>query len=176
MPCRVDPPTNYERAQLSDAERTFEKVLDSMTHKADMVREIILSAGGQQKNLTADQALALGALLEGRSGLLAKFRDQVAAIDRLWLSPASGSTYHLKDKVLNEYLQATNVAERMVETGKKVGIAAIHKAQVKHRKEDIKRLIKHFADKKDFDMVAKLAQVDFEKPLEPQIGFDPDDF
>lgn len=52
--------------------------------------------------------------------------------------------------------------------------AKIHKAQEQHRKEDLARVVMHFADRFDFDEVARVAKCDTTKPLIPQLGYDPD--
>ena len=52
----------------------------------------------------------------------------------------------------------------------------IESAQVKHRKEDLARLEEVFYDKKDSERLAKVWAADPKKPLEEQLGFNPDDF
>lgn len=51
----------------------------------------------------------------------------------------------------------------------------IQESQVAHRKEDIRRLIDHYNGRGDLEMVKKCIMVDFSQPLEPQLGFNPDD-
>ena len=58
----------------------------------------------------------------------------------------------------------------------KLDRAGIAETQKGHRKQDIQRLIHHFTAAGDLTMVAKLASVDLNRPLEPQLGFNPDDF
>jgi hypothetical protein len=48
--------------------------------------------------------------------------------------------------------------------------------QIKHRREDITRLRIEFAKNDDGERLAKTLNVDYTKPLAPQLGFDPDDF
>jgi hypothetical protein len=52
----------------------------------------------------------------------------------------------------------------------------IGKNQVKHRKEDLKRLKKVFMQSKDAEKLGLVMLADPTKPLEPQLGFDPDAF
>lgn len=50
----------------------------------------------------------------------------------------------------------------------------IEKNQITHRKEDLKRLEKTFRAAKDAERLGKTMLADPTKPLEPQLGFDPD--
>lgn len=48
--------------------------------------------------------------------------------------------------------------------------------QIKHRKEDLKRLEKTFRKTKDAERLGKVMLADPNKPLEPQLGFNPDTY
>lgn len=48
--------------------------------------------------------------------------------------------------------------------------------QVAHRQMDLDRLADTFNKNKDAERLAKVWAADPAKPLEPQLGFDPDDF
>jgi hypothetical protein len=52
----------------------------------------------------------------------------------------------------------------------------ISKNQVEHRKEDLARLKETFRQRNDFGRFEKVILADPKKPLEPQLGFDPDAF
>lgn len=52
----------------------------------------------------------------------------------------------------------------------------ILKDQLQHRKEDLARLKKTFLKSKDALRLGKVMLADPKKPLEPQLGFNPDDF
>jgi len=52
---------------------------------------------------------------------------------------------------------------------KKIGVS-----QIKHRKEDLARLEKVFRKSKDAEKLGLVILADPAKPLEPQLGFDPD--
>jgi len=54
--------------------------------------------------------------------------------------------------------------------------ASIRRAQTKHRKVDLARLEIVFTEKKDADKLEAVWEADPKKPLEPQLGFDPDEF
>jgi hypothetical protein len=52
----------------------------------------------------------------------------------------------------------------------------VSKDQIAHRKEDLARLKQTFQKKGDFFRFEKVILADPKKPLEPQLGFDPDVF
>lgn len=55
-------------------------------------------------------------------------------------------------------------------------LSLIEKEQIAHRKEDLKRLEKTFKESKDAQRLGLVVLADPTKPLEPQLGFDPDEF
>lgn len=55
-------------------------------------------------------------------------------------------------------------------------VKEIQRRQVAHREEDLKRLEETFIKKKDHERLALVWKAKPAKPLEPQLGFDPDDF
>lgn len=48
--------------------------------------------------------------------------------------------------------------------------------QIKHRKEDLARLKKTFKKSKDAEKLGLVMLADPKEPLEPQLGFDPDEY
>lgn len=52
----------------------------------------------------------------------------------------------------------------------------IYRDQIKHRKEDLKRLEKTFRSRKDAKRLGLVMLADPNKPLADQLGFDPDSF
>lgn len=54
--------------------------------------------------------------------------------------------------------------------------ATIRRIQVEHRKEDLKRLAHTFIDSEDEVRLRKVLEADPAYPLQPQLGFDPDEF
>lgn len=55
-------------------------------------------------------------------------------------------------------------------------VKKVSENQTKHRKEDLKRLKKTFIESEDATRLGLVILADPTKPLEPQLGFDPDDF
>lgn len=53
---------------------------------------------------------------------------------------------------------------------------AIEKRQIEHRKADLERLEKTFIEKKDHELLKLVWAADARRPLEPQLGFDPDEY
>lgn len=70
----------------------------------------------------------------------------------------------LKAAVTNPELFNKNIL-KMVETD-----------QIAHRKEDLRRLKRTFTKSRDAERLGKVMLADPKKPLEPQLGFDPDEF
>ncbi len=58
-------------------------------------------------------------------------------------------------------------------------VDALRKCQIEHRKDDLNRLVKAFAKnptEKNKERLKKVLDADPTKPLEPQLGFNPDDY
>jgi phosphoribosylaminoimidazole-succinocarboxamide synthase len=55
-------------------------------------------------------------------------------------------------------------------------VKEVQAEQVKHRKADLKRLERVFLTNKDALRLGKVLLADPKKPLEPQLGFDADEF
>lgn len=55
-------------------------------------------------------------------------------------------------------------------------VKEVTKSQEKHRKEDLARLKKTFLASKDAERLGLVILADPSKELEPQLGFNPDDF
>lgn len=55
-------------------------------------------------------------------------------------------------------------------------VQTVSENQTKHRKEDLKRLKKTFMESEDALRLGLVILADPTKPLEPQLGFNPDEF
>lgn len=181
MPCNSDymMPTQAERLSLVRSETLLKNVLDAMTHDADIAREIVLAAEGQQKNLKVSDLGPLADILASSSKLLADAKRYVEDIYKNYTfqtEKKKSDIVSLANSVIPEYERAIQAARDITTETKKIAIGKIKTDQVRHRKGDIQRLIIHFAKKNSFIMVEMLSKVDFNQPLEPQIGFDPDKY
>jgi len=58
----------------------------------------------------------------------------------------------------------------------KVWLKKVNADQVKHRKNDLKRLEQTFRKNKDAERLGKVILADPNQPLEEQLGFDPDHY
>lgn len=78
---------------------------------------------------------------------------------------------HENDMLREAILEAAQKAPRAFTATflKKVGLD-----QIKHRKEDLARLEKTFRKSKDAEKLGRVMLADPNKPLEKQLGFDPD--
>lgn len=181
MPCNSDymMPTQSERLSLMRSETLLKNVLDTMTHDADVAREIVLAAEGYQKDLKVSDLGTLTEILASSSKLIADSKKYVEDIYRNYTfqtEKKNSDMVNLANSVIPEYERAIQTVRDIISDTKKVAIGKIKTDQVRHRKGDIQRLIIHFAKKNSFIMVEMLSKVDFNQPLEPQIGFDPDKY
>ena len=155
MPCSVDP--IYVDYSKVNAEMLDD--LNYLTHQLDIAREDILA--GKTPNLS----------------FMLKFGDYSVPYDARSSGPTTGINL---DKDSSEHLSALiSEGKEYMEvalSGESYDTETIYSRQVKHRSEDISRLIKHFLSEENFEMVSKISSVDLTKPLEPQLGFDPDEY
>lgn len=180
MPCNSDymNPTATERAQLIGSERALKDVCDDIVHACDQMRELMLASDGVIRNLETADIAEFHLLLAHMKTLVAAADAPFNAIHQNYSYRVSGKNsdvLSLYAKVSTEVEYVLGVAQKMVEA-RKPALKKIFNQQVSHRKGDIQRLIIHFASKNDFKMVSTLASVDFNFPLEPQLGFDPDKY
>jgi hypothetical protein len=80
---------------------------------------------------------------------------------------------HENDMLREAILKA---AETNPELFNKQTLKIVQADQIEHRKEDLKRLKKTFMKSKDAERLGKVMLADPKLPLEPQLGFDPDEF
>lgn len=148
MPCRVDIP---ESERIASHNQRWLQLADEMTHEMDVLRELLLSDPD-----------SVG---EGKKNSFKQSLDNFLRLD--FETNKSG----VRERIFNEATQIITVFNRpdLAET-------LLLDDQVKHRKEDLMRVITYFANKKDLDTIKRVINVDLTKPLEPQLGFDPDDY
>lgn len=163
MPCNSDYmlPTASEQAAVNEFNQKLKAFLDNLTHDLDRIREWILE--GMPKN----HALVAKATMDRRGYAL----DLVREHSRLYMpNPLPKELMRLADEH-EEYRQK-------IASGKSFATARIERRQIKHRKQDLDRLLKTFADgginKKV--LIEKVLAADPAYPLESQLGFDPDFF
>lgn len=173
-------PTAQEVDRLHGKELELKSLADKMVFAADVLRDILIETKGKKGALQSGQAVLVGKYTGESAGLLKDAEQALESVKReyAYQNGSGSSTENAYLRARSEYEYVIQIVNRMLD-GEKIYAAEykdINKQQVEHRKGDIQRLIRVFADKKDFKMIAKLAQVDFNLPLEPQLGFNPDDF
>lgn len=177
MPCNSDYmyPTAAER-QASDAQK--EKIkdhLDTLVHKADLMREDILAVVHGEKD-TLDYDYAKKRLTTPTLSAL------IAEHDRMYVSNRSPEFERLIRDVRKQYyyvLRAGKALQRFDALSPDVQ-EAIETQQILHRFGDMIRVMGQFTALRTFTPeqvkeIQRFAKVDYTKPLIPQIGFDPDD-
>jgi hypothetical protein len=185
MPCNSDymMPSQKELAALSDSLNELKTVADAMVYSADVIRDVILETLGKFEELTVREALELGRRVAEFDGLVTRGDNLVKEIKTEYAYNNDSRGQKNGNKVIAAYESVRNDYSRAHLAGSALineqpipdGVLdGIEKDQEKHRIEDVKRLIPIFTARGDFETVAKLAGVNFTKPLEPQLGFSPD--
>jgi len=169
MPCRSDymDPTPSEH-QATNAVNTAAKGLaDRLTYSADVLREFFLS--GKKTGVPLDHVnLAYSNEwdhLRKRAGKL------------YYMVPAdAGLLAHVED-LLAQYIEANQALVDNVSGPARASIRAkLKRQQIAHRKADLARLMRTFADKGDTVRLRKVLDADPNKPLDDQLGFSADAF
>lgn len=124
---------------------------DELTHDMDVLREMLLA---DAKSVS-----------EGEKNSFKKFLDDFLRLD------FNTNKSNVRDRIFNEAAQIITVFNHpdLAET-------LLLDDQVKHRQEDLMRIIEHFAKKNNLEVIRRIVNVDVTQPLEPQLGFDPDDY
>jgi hypothetical protein len=94
------------------------------------------------------------------------------------LHQEANALFDIADQVIAQFERISDVLDTWSrsEHATPDQIAQIHKDQIQHRMGDMMRVLKHFANKVELteEDVSTLSNIDFTKPLTPQLGFDPD--
>ena len=171
MPCNSDhlAPTRDEREEADQWMTSARALLDEVVSFDDRLRELILSgdklgaaravAGAPPGRFLRESGILAGSLnevygpavTEGHRQMLLALRQQVGE--------------HLK--LVDDASSDSICPERL---------AQIEADQVEHRKADLDRLMKTLGAAGDRERLAKVVAADPAQPLEPQLGFDPDQF
>lgn len=158
-------PTPQEREETKKVRRELEALGDKATYSTDVLREYLLG------NMTERQILPhVGHQYEWDS----EFDKLKARNLKLYVKVDQGLIEQVNE-LFEEYIWLNDLANRMEPPTKKQ-LEQIRKAQVEHRKADVARLLKSLGAAGDVERLRKVLDVDVNKPLEPQLGFSPDDF
>ena len=170
MPCRSDymDPTPGEHKATNAVNKDLKTLADQITFSSDVLREYILSGQGKiLKHVNIPYRKAFDILAK-------KAKDLYVAADH-------GLIKHVDDLSQNYNWLNTQVIEldegnALPSQVKDAMLAEVEKQQVEHRKADIARLVKVFAARQDYAALRVCIDADVTKPLDPQLGFSPDDF
>lgn len=171
MPCRSDymEPTEREKKAWAVWREDAQSLADRLVYSTDVLREHILAGN-------SDEVRPILSHVDKSN----YYRDEVKKLQdrykKLYLAPAKYDEYN---KRLPNLLGDYTAVDRIVVKGEKLEkdvLASIEKDQSVHREEDLRRLMKVFAESGDRQRLKKVLDADNTKPLEPQLGFSPDDF
>lgn len=161
MPCTM-PTIRFNRTK-QNAE--LKKLGDLLTHELDKIREAFLS--GDTPDFSAYDENWMHVLKEARTRYSLEHSG-----------PSEGVLTDAKllaqvEELAGEYVFLRNAWR--IDRGRMV-MAAISRVQMEHRKEDLKRLAHTFINSEDEVRLRKVLETDPAYPLQPQLGFDPDEF
>lgn len=182
MPCNSDymEPTHNEIQESHTDKRRVKDYLDHLTHQSDLMREDILGViEKRKKTLSHDYS---------------KMRLRTRTLDERLRTYHEGYAYRnsgvdrdpdferLVEDVREQYYFVIRAGKALQKNGTlpKKTMTDIATQQVLHRFGDMIRVMGQYSAQSTFKPkevaeVLKYAQVDYTKPLIPQIGFDPDD-
>lgn len=167
MPCRSDymEPTDGELKQTKDVREKLEELGNRATYSNDVLREYLLG------NKTEREILKhVGQEYEFDG----EFEKLTAKNSKLFVRVPEKTVQQVYG-LLNEYSALNDLASRMEPPTKKQ-LAIIERKQIAHRKADLARLLKTLGAAGDVEKLRKVLDADPLKPLEPQLGFSPDEY
>ena len=181
MPCNSDymESTSSEIDDVIKGTESLKVAVDELVHYCDEVRDIIeahLDDSTQElPQLTEGHVLAAAVEVQ-----IDKIKDKYAFRTGRGLAQDSAkSMFRVANRAIAQFARVNHAVTRL-SRGEQLEegiIADLRQDQIQHRMGDMMRVYKHFANKKVLtaDEVASVSNIDFTKPLTPQLGFDPDD-
>lgn len=166
MPCTVPSiPYDHKLAKrIVDFNHEVREQADRAMHSLDNTRECIL--GNREWPLSRLDARQVAEQVRQRAEGLR------SSLSPPYESPMPSVDFEMVDILTAMLEEEQDLVERYVQGS--LNLAEVEMDQVVHRKRDIVRLIKFFADKGDLEEVGRLLTIDPRKFLEPQLGYDPD--
>lgn len=161
MPCTM-PTIYFDRSKQNNE---LKALGDFLTHELDMIREAILN--GETPDFSAFDPAWSKTVEDARKS----YRDESRGPSEGVLT--NGKLLDSVEALLTEY-------QMIKHEWRKDRCEAIRgmltEGQIKHRQEDIKRLMHTFVESGDVVRLKALLDVDPAQPLAPQLGYDPDEF
>lgn len=181
MPCNSDymEPTYEEIRQTDTQKRAVKDHLDYLTHQSDLMREDILGVIEKREKTLTYNYVQTKASTPTLDSLLDTYYHGYAYQNS---DSFDADFERLVDDVRKQYAFVISAGKALQENGTlpKKKVTDIATQQILHRFGDMIRVMGQYSAKSTFKPkevaeVLKYAQVDYTKPLIPQIGFDPDD-
>lgn len=173
MPCRMDVPEfGPIRTPNRPNLKKFIALGDKATYSADVVREYLLTGTGLEP-------------LEDHVGesfdfthALSKLEADLTRDSNLQLMPDDTKIIQATQKAVREYRTADKLYIKIAAGGDLTDHqrTQVQKKQVSHREEDLRRLMKTFGVMGDRAKLQVVIVADPNLPLDPQLGFSPDDY
>jgi len=162
MPCSSEP-SRWEYEQHEGMTSQFRVLADRLTHANDVIREYLLGNVEHSvvmKFINLDVERASTVLIKKAQGLYVRVNPDIIQ--------------HVEELVA-DYKWLNDFATRQTKM-KPSDFDRVKADQFEHRKEDIARLIKTFANDGDISKLRLVLDASASAPLAPQLGFDPDDY
>lgn len=173
MPCRSDymEPTERERNQGNKIVTGLNELADELTHINDVFREFILG------EIKSDRKVVMPLVNKyehyyQRLHTLEKQQESLYALAQSAKVP--GLIEHVWE-LMEEY-DGLNKFITKVQTLRVTDYETIRERQIAHREADLSRLMRVFGANGDRKRLKLVLDADATKPLEPQLGFDADEF
>ena len=165
-PCHVDPPSPQERRLASEYFDETVELFNDLTHRNDVLREAVLEpdsiAIGTSKllKMATDDFSPRFKAIEFKGN-----RASYASPDHKYMAKAVDA--------YTEFLSLVQIlaGEKTLTTKERKRVKRVQRA---HRVEDLKRLAKVAIDKWGMGLLKKVTSASADKPLQAQLGFDPD--
>lgn len=163
MPCTSSAPSAQEIKASHSVASQLKHLADELTHSCDVLREYILGHADHtqvMKHVNRQAGRAFEVLEQKAQGPYVRVDSDL--LDHV-------------ESLVSEYVWLNSFATREAKV-KPADFEKINRDQIEHRKEDIARLIKTFANDGDTSRLRRVLDANAGSPLAPQLGFDPDDF
>lgn len=161
MPCTSSEPSVAEIQASEGIASQLAHLANELTYSSDMLREYLLGNldhSQVMKHVNRDVDRAVNAMVDKAKRLYVRVKPELIEA--------------VRDAVEDyKWLNAFVTREAKM---KPADFDKVKADQIEHRKDDIKRLIRTFAEAGDISNLRKVLDANPNGPLAPQLGFDPD--
>jgi hypothetical protein len=164
-------PTERERNQANKVVTELNECADALTAGNDILREYLLG----ERTLELPQMFKF-------ADMPPRIWDKIAKLKAQHKNTYAPARSNRVPGLINHVENLARDYDRLMEFVRRERVLTkgdyewIQTQQNEHREADLRRLMKVFGDNGDRQRLKKVLDADNTKPLEPQLGFSPDDF